>query len=150
MDIDDAPRREKALMQLNWVNIVITAMPATGRCGAQGALLEKRVIIDDVSGAVLPGQFLAIIGASGAGKTTLLNFLSGREISANLQKTGSITVNGRDKDSLKNFSCFSAYVQQDDILFQTMSVRECLEFAARLKLPGTDEQKIARVDFLLK
>jgi len=28
MDIDDAPRREKALMQLNWVNIVITAMPA--------------------------------------------------------------------------------------------------------------------------
>jgi len=65
MDIEDAPRREKALMQLNWVNIVITAMPATGRCGAQGALLEKRVIIDDVSGAVLPGQFLAIIGASG-------------------------------------------------------------------------------------
>lgn len=41
-------------------------------------------------------------------------------------------------------------MQQDDILFQTMTVRECLEFAARLKLPGTDEQKIARVDVLLK
>ena len=41
-------------------------------------------------------------------------------------------------------------MQQDDILFQTMTVRECLEFAARLKLPGTDEQKISRVDELLK
>lgn len=37
-------------------------------------------------------------------------------------------------------------MQQDDILFQTMTVRECLEFAAKLKLPGTMEQKLARVD----
>jgi len=116
-EVADAPRRDKALIQLNWINIVIKAMPATGRCKGQGALLEERTIIDDVSGAVLPGQFLAIIGASGAGKTTLLNFLSGREISANLVKTGVISVNGKDKDTLKNFSAYSAYVQQDDILF---------------------------------
>ena len=31
-----------------------------------------------------------------------------------------------------------------------MTVRECLEFAARLKLPGEDHQKIERVDYLLK
>jgi ABC-type multidrug transport system ATPase subunit len=37
-----------------------------------------------------------------------------------------------------NFSALSAYVQQDDILFQTMTVRECLEFAAKLKLKGTN------------
>lgn len=61
----DAPRRDKALIQLNWVNITIKAMPAQGRCKGQGALLEERTIIDNVSGAVLPGQFLAIIGASG-------------------------------------------------------------------------------------
>ena len=59
----------------------------------------------------MPGQFLAIIGASGAGKTTLLNFLSGREISQNLSKTGSIMVNGQDKDNIRNFSSMSAYVQ---------------------------------------
>ncbi len=47
----------------------------------------------------------------GAGKTTLLNFLSGREISKNLKKTGQILVNGTEKDDLKNFSAFSAYVQ---------------------------------------
>jgi ATP-binding cassette subfamily G (WHITE) protein 2 len=57
----------------------------------------------------------------------------------NLEKTGRILVNGTEKETLANFSAFSAYVQQDDILFQTMTVRECLEFAARLKLPGTEE-----------
>ena len=53
----------------------------------------------------------------GAGKTTLLNFLSGREISNNLKKTGDIKVNGVDKNKISNFSAISAYVQQDDILF---------------------------------
>jgi ABC-type iron transport system FetAB ATPase subunit len=40
-------------------------MPPKGRCAGQGALKTERTIIDKVSGAVLPGQFLAIIGASG-------------------------------------------------------------------------------------
>ena len=31
-----------------------------------------------------------------------------------------------------------------------MSVRECLEFAAKLKLPGSLESKIARVDKIIK
>ena len=89
----------------------------------------------------MPGQFLAIIGASGAGKTTLLNFLSGREISKNLAKTGTIRLNGVEKDKIKRFASLTAYVQQDDILFQTMTVRECLEFAAKLKLKGTMKSK---------
>ena len=67
----------------------------------------------------------------------------------NLVKEGLISVNGTDKDTLANFSAYSAYVQQDDILFQTMSVRECLEFAARLKLPGTEDVKMARVQHII-
>ena len=47
----------------------------------------------------------------GAGKTTLLNYLSGREISKNLDKTGSVKMNGVEKDKIKNFSSYSAYVQ---------------------------------------
>lgn len=78
-----------------------------------------------------------------------MNFLSGREISQNLEKTGRILVNGTDKNELLNFSAYSAYVQQDDILFQTMTVRECLEFAAKLKLPGSDDEKMARVEQII-
>lgn len=114
------------------------AMPPTGRCKPKDGLREPKTIINDVYGTVKPGQFLAIIGASGAGKTTLLNFLSGREISQNLTRTGHIYLNEKDKDEMSNFSSYSAYVQQDDILFQTMTVRECLTFAARLKLEGTE------------
>jgi len=58
-------------------------------------------------------------------------------------------VNGVDRDSIKGFATFSAYVQQDDILFQTMTVRECLEFAAKLKLPGPLESQMLRVDQII-
>jgi ABC-type multidrug transport system ATPase subunit len=81
-------------------------------------------------------------GLIGAGKTTLLNYLSGREISQNLNKKGKIYINGVEREQMKGFSALSAYVQQDDILFQTMTVRECLEFAAKLKLKGTHDEKM--------
>ena len=51
---------------------------------------------------------------------------------------------------MKGFSALSAYVQQDDILFQTMTVRECLEFAAKLKFKGTLQQQLQRVDDIIK
>jgi len=63
-----------------------------------------------MSGTVLPGQFLAIIGASGAGKTTLLNYLSGRDISQNLIKKGEVFLNNEPKKSIAQFSAYSAYV----------------------------------------
>jgi ABC-type multidrug transport system ATPase subunit len=79
-----------------------------------------------------------------------LNYLSGRQISKNLDKQGKILINGVDKDQMgANFSTLSAYVQQDDILFQTMTVRECLDFAAKLKLKGTDQEKSNRVDEII-
>jgi len=59
-------------------------------------------------------------------------------------------VNGVDREQIQGFSAFSAYVQQDDILFQTMTVRECLEFAAKLKLPGTTPEKLARVEHIIQ
>jgi ATP-binding cassette subfamily G (WHITE) protein 2 len=62
-----------------------------------------------------------------------------------------IKINGLESSKLKlNLNNYSAYVQQDDVLYQTFTVRECLEFAAQLKLPGTaaDIKKI--VDELLE
>lgn len=73
-------------IQISWKDIRIQTIPKAGCCGKKDVSMEPKVILDGVSGSVLPGQFLSIIGASGAGKTTLLNFLSGRLISQNLDK----------------------------------------------------------------
>jgi len=150
-DIDTQKHKSKGTpIQLTWKEVFIQAIPppAKGCCKKQEQG-EPKTIIDHVSGTVLPGQFLAIIGASGAGKTTLLNYLSGRDISKNLDRQGEVLVNGTNRNQVSNFSAFSAYVQQDDILFQTMTVRECLMFAARLKLPGTYEEQENRVEHLI-
>jgi len=90
--------------------------------------------IDDISGTVKPGQFCAILGQSGAGKTTLLNYLSNKDPSKNLSKKGEVLVNGESRAKI-NFSRYVGYVQQHDVLYQTLTVKECLEFAARMKLP---------------
>lgn len=140
---------DQTQIQLGWKSISITALPKGGCCGKKGDG-EEKIILDDVSGCVQPGQFLSIIGASGAGKTTLLNYLSGRLISKGLVKKGEVLVNGVNRDKMKGFQAFSAYVQQDDILFQTMTVRECLEFAAKLKLGGTLQQKLMRVENIIQ
>lgn len=144
-------------IQLTWQKVYIGAWPMHKKGLLSCCSKDKRrgtdkptEIIKGTSGTVLPGTLLSIIGASGAGKTTLLNYLSGRDISTNLEKIGDVFVNGVNKKEVKNFSAFSAYVQQDDILFQTMTVRECLEFAAKLKLPGPIPAKIARVNALIK
>lgn len=129
-------------IQITWKDVHITANI--------NKKTEPKMIINNVSGTVLPGQFVSIIGASGAGKTTLLNYLSGRDIAKNLNRTGQVSVNGVDRKDVANFSAFSAFVQQDDILFQTMTVKECLTFAARLKLPGTFEEQIERVNILIE
>ena len=58
-------RKTNRPVQLSWEDITIRAMPPTGRCKPKNALTEPKEIIRGVSGTVMPGQFLAIIGASG-------------------------------------------------------------------------------------
>jgi ABC-type multidrug transport system ATPase subunit len=84
----------------------------------------------------------------GAGKTTLLNYLSDKDPSRNLKKEGEVTINGVSRNKV-NFFQYVAYVQQDDILFQSITVRECLTFAARMRLPGSVDHE-ERVNKLIE
>jgi ABC-type multidrug transport system fused ATPase/permease subunit len=63
--LEEVRKSAKQLMQLTWYDITIRAMPPTGRCKPAHAIKEPKIIIDNVDGTVMPGQFLAIIGASG-------------------------------------------------------------------------------------
>ena len=81
------------------------------------------------------------MGASGAGKTSLLNILSDRiAIKQGSKLTGEILLNDTHKLDQKLFGKYAAYVMQDDIIFQYFTVREALQFAARLKLKFDEEE----------
>eukprot|EP01083_Nonionella_stella_P176820 619668_1 len=98
----------------------------------------RKRILKGISGVAEPGQFLAIIGASGAGKTSLLNTLASRLFSdGHNEVTGRVTVNGRHISAGGVFQQFTAYVMQDDVLFQTLTGQEAMTFSARLRLPAT-------------
>jgi ABC-type multidrug transport system fused ATPase/permease subunit len=90
-----------AKVQLAWKDIFIESNPRKGCFGK--TVGKHKVILDNVSGCVMPGQFLSIIGASGAGKTTLLNYLSGRLISKGLNKQGTVLINGVDRNEISKF-----------------------------------------------
>ncbi|RKO86856.1 P-loop containing nucleoside triphosphate hydrolase protein, partial [Blyttiomyces helicus] len=96
------------------------------------------------------GQLVAIMGSSGAGKSTLLNCLSGRVSVGHL--TGNIHLNGRQRNP-RTWKKTVSFVEQDDIMYASLTVRETLRFAAQLRLPSsryTDEQKFAKAEEILR
>lgn len=89
------------------------------------------------------------MGPSGCGKTTLLNVLAGRPTNAS-SVSGSVHVNGA-KPSRSQFRQMSCFVEQEDALIGSLTVRETLLFTSRLSstssLPASE--RLARIDGLL-
>jgi ABC-type multidrug transport system ATPase subunit len=77
------------------------------------------------------GEICALMGPSGCGKTTLLNVLARRDVSAGARVEGSTSVNGNNP-SLGAFRRLSSYVEQEDALIGSLTVRETMYFAAKL------------------
>ncbi len=130
----------------------------------------KKVLLHDACGAV-KGRFLAVMGPSGSGKvcllfgryrnklfysglivsfciqTTLLNLLSCRLNRAKSKGKQMLDGHQYNKHLLKQLS---GYVMQDDLLFSSLTVKETLIYAARLRLPVTlsSKAKMQRVSYL--
>ena len=142
------PKTENSnlLVQLTWKNVTVKVAETKKENGK--TIKGFKTILDNLSGTVYPGQFLAILGSTGAGKSTLLNFLSGNFISPNLITSGEVHINGVPKNSI-DYSKFTAFFQQDDIFTECLTIEECLQFAARCKCAGTDEAIKKRIDELM-
>lgn len=91
------------------------------------------------------------MGASGAGKTTLLNALCDRlDTTGNTQFSGDIRINDTVKVNQRNFGNFGAYVMQDDVLFDTFTLEECLRFSATLRLNKSADEIEEVVDEVIE
>ncbi|WP_422739271.1 ABC transporter ATP-binding protein [Micromonospora sp. WMMD729] len=86
-----------------------------------------RQILSDISLNVMPGELVAIIGASGAGKTTLLEILAGTK----RPTAGTVTYAGTAAAGAVGV------VPQDDIIHRELPLAHTLRYAARLRLPAT-------------
>ena len=80
------------------------------------------------------GDMVALMGPSGSGKTTLLNVLARRTFNATASLEGGVCINCVPASST-TVRQSSRYVEQEDYLIGSLTVRETLDFAAKLGLP---------------
>ena len=105
---------------------------------------EEKQLLRSISGYVKPGQLTALMGASGAGKTTLLDTLAQRNSSGRVE--GQLRINGKPLGPTFPRSC--GFVMQQDVHEPLATVREALQFSARMRQPANipDNEKMAYVE----
>ena len=109
---------------------------------------DKLHLLKGISGYFEAGKMTALMGSSGAGKTTLMDVLSLRKASGEV--TGDIRVNGHPQEA-NSFRRMTGYVEQFDVQSPQLTVRETVEFSAKMRLDEAVpiESKLAFVDHVL-
>ena len=109
--------------------------------------VKTKQILKDISGSVNSGQIVAILGSSGAGKSSFLNVVAGRIESGSIIG-GQITINGYERSNSWVTHC--AFVKQEDVFHEELTVSETLSFAADFRLSHvTTLEKVKIVDELI-
>lgn len=94
---------------------------------------KQKILLDNLSLAVEPGSFVALVGGSGAGKSTLMDALNGLRPA----HKGKVYYNGEDYySSLAAFRTQLGYVPQEDIVHKDLTVEHALYYVAKLRLPN--------------
>ncbi|MCE9587397.1 MAG: ATP-binding cassette domain-containing protein [Verrucomicrobia bacterium] len=95
-------------------------------------------LLSQISATFKRGEFIAVIGPSGCGKSTLLKMIAGI---ATGEEEGTIHWDGRNlADEDFNPSEFG-YVPQFSIAYEDLTVGECVEYSARLRVSGLSREE---------
>lgn len=110
--------------------------------------LNGKRILSGVQGIALPGQIMAIMGASGAGKTTFLDLLARKNKRGVTE--GNFYVNG-ERVLDNEYRSVIGFVDQDDTMLPTLTVHETIMTSALLRLPrdmgiSMKEQRVYEVE----
>ncbi len=110
--------------------------------------LNGKQILSGVQGIALPGQLMAIMGASGAGKSTFLDILARKNKRGVVE--GNFYVNGEKVDD-NEYRSVVGFVDQEDTMLPTLTVHETIMTSALLRLPrdmniSIKEQRVYEVE----
>jgi len=103
-------------------------------------------ILQDVSLAFKPKEFIVVVGQSGGGKSTLVDAIAGYRPATH----GRVIVN-KTIDVYKEFDAIRStigYVPQKDIIHMELTVFQALNYAAQLRMPAdtTEAERFKRID----
>lgn len=102
-----------------------------------------KTVLNGVSVALYPREFVGLMGASGCGKSTLMDTLNGMRPAT----SGQVFVN--DLDLYQHFDLLRrsiGYVPQRDILHEALTVERTLYYAGKMRLPsGTSSTQINEI-----
>jgi len=93
--------------------------------------------VDDVSFAVEPGEFFAMLGPSGSGKTTCLRLVAGFDT----PNSGQVLLDGADVSSMPPYERNVNTVFQDYALFPHMTVLENVAYGPRVRGVAKSERE---------
>ena len=140
--------------KLTYTGTQLTQHDESGGIRVDAVRLQKTgtnqtILINDISIAIPPRKFVALVGGSGAGKSTLMDALNGLRPA----QVGQVLYNGTDYyKHLAAFSTQLGYVPQDDIIHRDLTVERALYYTARMRLPDdySEEQIRQRIDEVLE
>jgi len=100
----------------------------------------RKMILEDISFSVYPGELVGVLGPSGCGKSTLLKAINGFSKAS----AGKVYINGVELyPNFEKLKTIIGYVPQDDIIHRSLNVYKALYYTALLRLPpGTDKKII--------
>ena len=113
--------------------------PVATPVGARGLVVRglgvrrgDRDLLSDVDVTLAPGELVAVLGPSGAGKSTFVRTVTGGQ----RPTAGQVLLDGLDvhahPEAVRDLVGF---VPQEDVLHTALTVRQCLEYSAAVRLP---------------
>ncbi|SGZ56957.1 CIC11C00000004744 [Sungouiella intermedia] len=104
--------------------------------------LDLKILLDNVSGCVAAGTMMALMGPSGSGKTTLLSVIARRQRGLSDFEILGTTAFGGEELSTSRLRQLSRFVEQEDHLIGSLTVKETVSFSARMATRLTNVSEI--------
>jgi len=97
---------------------------------------SSKVLLDNISLTLSPGELCGLMGLAGSGKSTLIKVCCGYRSPSK----GGIMLEGHDFYAARDlFKTSIGYVPQENILFKDLTVGQTLDYAARLRLGSAND-----------